>query len=548
MRIKPISDRLVASLVFFVSSVFAFYFLPKAFMDPRNVSWVFSSTDHLTDGSGHAIQAMFYAVDSWHWPIGLITNFGGEVGASLILAAVSPLFAVPFKLLVQQNLLDYQYQFIGLQSFLGITFTAVSVFYLSRAFKVSRIGSFLVALISIGLPTLFVDAIFNESLSWQFLAIIPIILVIRDLDRNRISSVWFVLLPVCVLINTYYVPIALFFFLISILNLVKLSFIAKRISVLYLMAMTFLVSFLHYCVGGFEVPIGRMGSSLETMDAYSVRLGDFFQKIYDHQGYVFRGTVTYTILGLYAASSMLLLVKGRMSRERLPVFSDIRLQLISISFALFLISLGPLFWANLLEIPMVSNSIFEIIAIFRAVGRFSWPFIYLVLVVCGLCFDSLIKRLKLQQVTSCLLVFAVLVFHFADMRSEIERFKSVGLGEVNMVSQFNASNLTNLNAIKSVEFLPAFDYMDGSPWREVSAIALRGGMSIQTFQWLGRANADELMRIELQQKERLSDCRMDLDHLFVVRNTYLKSLEVCNYKLELLATSGEWQVLRIYKK
>jgi hypothetical protein len=86
------------ALVLAAALIFGIWFLPTPYLTPWATDWIFKDSGPFIDGSGHAIQAMFFAQDPWGVPPGRIDSFGGPVGASTILAAVSPIFGFPAKI------------------------------------------------------------------------------------------------------------------------------------------------------------------------------------------------------------------------------------------------------------------------------------------------------------------------------------------------------------------------------------------------------------------------------------------------------------------
>ena len=62
------------------------------------------------------------------------------------------------------------------------------------------------------LPNLFVVAVFNESLSWQFLAVIPMILLLRDKQPSQPFWPWLAVMGMAIWSNTYFAAMILAFF------------------------------------------------------------------------------------------------------------------------------------------------------------------------------------------------------------------------------------------------------------------------------------------------------------------------------------------------
>jgi hypothetical protein len=541
--------------VVLLSLLFSLWFLPTQYINPANIDWVFTRSDHMTDGAGHAIQAMFFGEEPWRWPPGELASFGGPVGGSLILAAVSPVLAIPAKLMETIGLIGPFWQFIGIQAVLGICLTALAVYFLALALGASKIASGAAALLSLPLPNLFVLAIFNESLSWQFLAILPMILLLHDKNPSQRLWPWPTAMGLAVWCNTYFAPMVIPFFMTHLwvirrrhktrlVELVKESLVVVFVAVV-----------LHYLGGGFSVPVHDVVGSIAVLDILSVNLADLFHLLYDRQGYVYRGL---TVLVLLSAGGMLAFVKHTVYRtiaadvagkDGGPRSKTIFIPTLLTAAALFVIALGPIIhfgtaWSFRLPVP---ESMLQAMSVFRAIGRFSWPLIYLLLGVAGLAIDGLVKAIPAvgEKRNFILMAFCLLliVLQFTEFHSELARFKNVAGAEVAQALSPDPAIDAAISTSNEIEFVPAHE--GDAPWRFLSYYAIKYHVPMYSNNWLGRYNKDEVVRVRNLTIMTAVECRWVMDRVYVLNRSYLPQIAHCNYQMSEVAAYPNWVVLKL---
>ena len=520
------NPRVIAPFwVAIVSLVFSFWFLPIQYINPAGVGWVFIRPVHLRDVSGHAIQAMFFGQEPWHWPPGRLVTFGGPVGASLINGAVSPVLAFPAKLLETLGLIGQFWQFVGMQGLLGICLSALALYFLARALGASEIASGTAALLCLPLPNLFVVAVFNESLSWQFLAVIPMILLLRDKQPSQPFWPWLAVMGMAIWSNTYFAAMILAFF-VAHLWVIRRRYSTRIYHLLKQSLMVALVAVvLHYLGGGFLLHTGRdIGSAIGFLDILSVDLADFFHSQYIREGYVYRGLTVIALLLAWACVALVQRTRRPDAAEVPPTLArrlvDLRCTLalrrsriLTIQFlvritgaeasglsrapaplalestsepgkpraktifiptlltaaALFAFALGPIIHfgtAGSLRLPL-PVSVLQAMTVFRGVGRFSWPLTYLLLGIAALAIDSLVKHIPATGAMGrfILMAFCLLLvaLQFVEMYPELKRFRNVAGEQAVQVLPPNPILDAAAATSREIEFVPAFDDPSWAP-------------------------------------------------------------------------------------
>ncbi len=546
--------------VLLIALTFSFWLLPIQYINPASVSWIFASRiENFIDGAGHAIQAMYFAQERWNWPVGKFTSFGGPAGASLILSAVSPLFALPAKLFESAGIIGPFWQFVGIQAVLGISLTAVAVYFLALSLGASKTSSGTAALLSIPLPNLYVLALFNETLSWQFLAIIPMILVLRDRQKGESFWPWPVILGIATWTNTYFAAMIFAFFLTH-LWVIRRWHGAGSLELLRESAfMLFVAGVLHYFGGGFLIPLHNASTTnIDDLNLYSVDLADLFHSSYVRQGYVYRG---YAVLALLAAWGIYRLYRRFKHVSMATVSAKNRthaeLPILIMAILLFFLALGPTIQfsgAHALKLPF-PGSVLKLLGVFRALGRFSWPLIYLALGYAALALDQLTANLALsgKKHSIALLMFgaAVLALHLNEFYPQLKYFKQYGQSQ--MQNQFTLNAPTD-EAIATqsdeIVFVPAYDQShlgtdQGAPWNWMSYYGIKHHVPIYTYQWLGRYDDSAMLKIREEGIQAAVECRWSRSKTYVLRRDYLPRIGHCAYITQELAAFSNWIVLRL---
>lgn len=591
--------------VVIVSLVFSFWFLPIQYLNPASVGWVFTRLPHLTDGSGHAIQAMVFGQEPWHWPPGQLVSFGGPFGASLIYGAVSPVLAIPAKLLETLGLIGPFWQFIGIQAVLGICLSGLALYFLGRALGASEIASGTAALLCLPLPNLFVLAVFNESLSWQFLGIIPMILLLNDKCPSQRLWPWPAVMGLAIWGNSYFVPMILAFFVVH-LWVIRLRYNTRLYDLLKQSLVVVLVAVvLQYLGGGFLLPMRQLGSSIEVMNTFSVDLADFFHPLYDRQGYVYRGLTVLALLLAWPCAVLVqrtvwpdvagrgkdaaprglanrivdLLVKafwrstarlftgseasglGRALAALAPqVKGDQAEGLAKTTFtptlftaaALFVLALGPIIHfgtAGHFRSP-VSELLLQPIVMFRAIGRFSCPLMYLLLGIAALAIDALVKTIPAtgERRRFILMAFCLVlvVSQFVEMYPELTRFRNVSREQAAQVLSPNPALDVAVATSSEIEFIPVADDPAGAPWPFLAYYAIKYKVPIYSYHWLARYNSDEIGRMRKLSTMTAVECRWTTDRVYALKRSFLPQIAHCNYQMdEVVATYPDWVVLKL---
>jgi hypothetical protein len=572
------SEVIWGSATLIVSLIFSIKFLTFAFIDPRNYYWIFGDRLSIRDNAGHAIASLFYAHQEKisALDIGRLTTFGGDVAGSLIYFAVSPIFAIPMKLIALMS--NDFYQFIGIQVLIGLVLTSFSVFLLCRRVGVSSLSSFTVAVMSLFLPTTFSRSL-NESLTMQFLVVFSIFLLIQPRINNLRVFAWCSLGFLSVAINMYFLPIVLLACLIEFVVL-KQNKKNQFIFSIKSLSLTILVSiFSIWWFGGFKIQPKSTGTDPIVLEALSSNFNTFL----DSRGYGVTGNLSsqpswesFNYLGIGCLSLILIfaLIKFAQNVSFVKLKSSstrtlsIRINFsykdtaknsfiptILFSLICFLISLGPVFQIgkSFSFDPHYPDELVSLLSTFRALGRFSWPLLYILLVVAALGLDEIMKFLQKfgksmisKTVLMALVAIGFLSLQANEARTLISAVQYEIVAGINSVPVIDDDLLKIFQSSERIEVVPAYDgNADGKlPWREMSLYALKAELPIETWGFFARYDAEKAGNIQSNNFSNFVGCKFPPRSIYLVTKEIYNNLD-CRKKLNILLIRDSWMVTSV---
>lgn len=567
-------------LLLFLAIVFSVAFLSFQFIDPRNYLWIFGNHLPIRDDAGHAIASLFYAHQEHVTlnDIAKLTSFGGEPGGSLIYFAVSPLFAIPLKI-VSFFFTPYL-QFIGLQALLGLVGTCLALYLLCLRLGASALSSFSISAMSLFLPTTLYRSL-NESLSMQFFVIFSLYLLARPklgLPRN---VAWLLLGFLSVAINMYFLPMVLAASFIEFLYLRVMSRNRLRDSI-----KSFLLTLLASIVstawfGGFKISPKSTGTDSSVLELFSSNLNTFI----DSRGYGFSGNLSsqpswesFNYLGVVPIVLIVYLsiskIKSNMQLKKLNNSADpkivltIKLRnknlnktifypLIIFAVTTFILSVGPsLQIGKSLSFDLhYPTQLISTLSTFRALGRFTWPMLYLLLVVSAFALDDLILRMKKhlksdrnQIIILFMLVVSLVFIQFQDLKSLVHSVHTEIVVGSNDRNAFDGRIQKEFSSSKSIEVVPAYDGdTNGLPWREISQYALNADLPIKTWGFFARYDSKLAGQIQSKNFEKFINCDFNEGSIYIVRKSILGEIS-CSSNWEKIMDRNDWLVIKVTER
>ena len=557
-------DFLNVIYISFFSFLFCVKLFPTNLLLPSRYQWIFGTGPSIRDDAGHAIASLFYSEESWKWPLGAMTSLGGKVAGSIMYFATSPLFAILFKLIHSLGVIGPKYQFIGLQILSGIVLTNCSLYLLCRRLGAKAYSSLVISLTGI----LLVEPMIrwtNESLASQFIVIFALLLSLKPSDSLKRAFAWASLIFLAVGINQYFTPMVLFFILIEFFYLhkkTKKSFIVKSRNMLIGIG-TFIIS--NYILGGFVLNALKLSTGIGDLKQFSSNLLSFFdsrgmgytpnlssQASWESYNYV---GISFTLLILiYSLMTAYSRFKSfRYPKTAMPLRSAENPGLwwtCSGAFICFVISLGPSVQIGpkwILNIPFPSQGL-ELLSTFRALARFSWPAMYLLMGVAALSLDRIIAFVRIPKLRIITMVLcAVMIIGLQGFESAplIKIMHSIAVAETKSNPAVNVDIQRVYNSSTAIEVIPPFDGdAAGIPWRLTSDYALNAHLPLTTWGFFARYDFSTAGKIQSTEVQRFENCRWSPHSLYLVRKIILNSIK-CTVPFEVIQQyPPTWTLIR----
>lgn len=567
-RARDLGPDIAAVVILILTSVaLCARTLPAAFVDPRSTDWIFNQELAVRDNAGGAIGTMLFLAEPWQWPPGTISTVAAPLGSNLVSWAATPLLSVLAKTFTQMAGVEPLLQFAGVQVAIGWSLTAVFAFILARNLGSPSKYAFLAGLFALGSEVL-IGRFNNHALTWQFLVIIPIILLIRrttSIVRWMVS--WPLVLVCTVGVNFYFTVLALAFLIADAAiawwqSGKSLRGLGRQISLMLPGAAAFACA--AYVFGAFAVGTSGIGTGAAQVNEFSAGVlalvdGDYLvvppagdPAILSREGSVFIGLLPICLMVI------LLLHRWRSRQSLIGTRIGVRGAVI-VAFACLVISWGAQ-WRFLgsfsIDVP-VPEPVLALLSGVRAVGRLAWPMHYMLLAASCLAIPILVswvtRSLRITSIQVRLMSAWVVVALFAALAT-VHAFRAgepiaATLAEATGTPRSPWSNWDpELAGVKSIEVVPAYDGdTDGLPWRPLSRVIVTHGMTMDTWGFLARYSAESAGKIQSERFEKFISCQLDKDVLYVVRRSILSDQQaLCSKNFLVVYSADTWVGVRFY--
>ena len=375
--------------VFALSIVVFQYVVGFGVVNPRNTRWLLGGDA----ASNYLGWEFFRKAPLTSFPLGSNPNFGTGFSSSIVFTDSIPLLAIPLKFVLYAFDSDFQYfGFWLLACFVLQGFYAVKLITrYAESLVIVLSGSALFLIAPVFVYRLTFDGFGHLALTGQFICLAAMGLVLDQTSRLRN---WHLLLPIAVLVHFYFFGIAFVFF---IANFIVRFFdrettLTNRVRLIRASLSSFAVTvFCFYLAGGLAsksataTSYGRYRSSLSSLFDSKPSLDTSWSKIVKDIPDLPGSSEGFSFLGVAALLLFPIAVFGlRLMAKRKDL---ILLLVFFVALAMLLFSFSP-------SISMANRELFSysvpqpfkpMFSAFRSAGRFSWPFVYmtLLLVVIG---------------------------------------------------------------------------------------------------------------------------------------------------------------------
>jgi hypothetical protein len=520
--------------------IYVIYSTPLKLLNPYDTSWVFTKFPASRDLSGHAIGSMFYSIDAWHHPVGIIGNFGGDVGSSTLYWNSNPLFSLLQKILFNLHLIPRNFQFIGVEIAIGIILTALSAFLLTRKLG----GSEWAGLLASGLLILSVSLnshYFNDSLTWFFLFIFGMILFLSE-QSGRFSH-WLALIAITLCSQSYYLP-----FILSLFFLATIKTRSWKIILIRFSTAGVAIFLLYYEIGGLLISAGSRATSLESAKFLSCTVEclidsrNFGLLSFGHanagtaEGWNYLGFSTIILLSISLGITFLQIIQKKFNLQRNTDFKV--LAFVSVGF--FVISFGPQWrFGNSEFRPPLYSVIDPFFQTFRATGRFSIPLVVLLICVASREIDKFKFGKHQLNVVLCFLFLMTQYLEMTRLYESLAFEANASVSESLIVSP-QLDSLFSRN--KGIEIIEANSGdIENIPWQEFSYYALKNDYNIDSWHFLARFDVGKAAIQQAQSVSKANKCNFDEGKIYLINDDIYKQLtDTCKASLLAHGTKKKW--------
>ncbi len=502
-------------IIGFVASTISFQLIVGfARVNPKSTEWL------LGGAAANYLGWEFFRKSSLaNFPLGSSPNFGIGFSSSIVFTDSIPLIAIPLKFL----LFAYhgQFQYFGfwlLLCFVLQGFFAQRIISRFSNSKILRLAGPVLFLVSpIFLYRLTFDGFGHLALTGQFVVLWAIDAALSNNPRSRS---WIVLAPVSILINFYLFAMVLSF---SFTWFVFLFFSNKSKSLVLLIisrncifsGVLTLIAF--YLAGGL-IPndatssgFGVYRSSLTSLidpqpsldTSWSHILGNVSDLPGSSEGFAFVGMASLLLIPFVCFG-----LNWVFQKRHLSLVSII---LVSIALSLFALSPSISIASRELFSYSVPNALTPIFSAFRSAGRFSWPAVYLILILAIIG----IERLRVRSGVFVVLIPLLTVIQVWDSSTAIantkERFE-----ESNFVSALSDPLWKEFAA--DYKHLVVIPPLNNDPnWIDFALFANSFKLTTNAA-YVSRTNEAHMFQLAGELQGLLERRKFDADTLYVLTN------------------------------
>lgn len=398
-----------------------------AILDPQYIGWLLQGNNQ--DSVQHLVGWEFFRSEPWHFPPGLIQNYGYPVSTSIVYTDSIPLFALIFKCLAACLPANFQYYgwWFALCYFLQGLFGWMIAEEISQEtwVKILVTGFFLLS------PVMLNRTIEHQALAAQWVLLAGIVLYLKPC-RPVMRYSWLMLNIATVLIHAY---LALMVLLLWAAYLYKNVFMTgklmKRAAMAEVIINTMVLLLSGWLAGYFVVSLSQGieagGYNMDSMNllapfvpgsgspVLSAHWSRFIKPLQGLQVAQVDEGFNYFGLGMLLLLVLSLSCFSRKMPDRRTLSAWLPLILVCSLLVIYalsnMIALGP--WL-IFQYPL-STSMLIVGDIFRASGRFFWPMYYLTMT--GVFY---ILHQRLNRAVFITLVGSALLIQAADLSLKLK--------------------------------------------------------------------------------------------------------------------------------
>ena len=394
---------LIGVIVFFIG-------LGLSPLNPMQIDWL-KFYDFYQSYLGWA----FYRQDSWGFPLGGNSNYGADIGSSIVFSDSIPLLAIPFKII--SRFLPAPFQYFGIWLLCCFIFQGLIAWKLISHYSQNLVICFFVTFLLVFSPLIFWRIhMFHFALAGHFILLAAIYLNLIRVKHRLLA--WSLVLAIAALIHFYLLVMVSLLWFGSLLDfqLSKKGKDSGYFFIEFLVAISTLF-FIAWQAGYFMISLGSSADEGNPFGNYPMNaLG-----ILDSQGYsYFLSPITtqhlfeegFNYLGLGGILLMIISLPAIwMIRSRIVDWIFRHPFYLFCLFILLLLSLTQIIYIGSIDFKLpVSPSLVLLLSLIRCSGRFFWPIYYMIIL--GSC---VIITKVYPKVISIIIFILLLIFQLIDL-------------------------------------------------------------------------------------------------------------------------------------
>ena len=502
-------------------------------INPTNINWIMSVYH---DWGQHYLGWAFYRNDPWTFPLGSIESYNYPVGTNIGFMDSIPLLGLLFKPF--SSILPDDFQYLGIWLFICTYFVAFYTKKILQLYKVSNWIIILAVIIMIANPVLLFRSI-HPALSAHFLILGSIYNYLRPSYGipTKINRSQVFLFFIAATVNPY---IMVMIFGFNVIVPFKHFWIEKTINlkqfITYpiLSIVLFIVTWI--LLGMIEFNGETNVSAVEPFSNFSFNLNSFFDSYgyysklipdlgrinpSQYEGFAYLGI---GMMGLILFAIFYLIFVFSKTNLKSILFKKWGILLI-LCLGLFLFSItNVLSFGNKTLLTLPLPSIIEKLGfIFRASGRFVWPFYYL-LFIGSIIILAKTKFLLKYKVGILLFVTIVQLYDIQELYTRWNLPK--GTYKTPLQDDKWISVLKNFD---DIIIYPSFDFNYSinyhNDYQDLDYLALKANKPISNG-YVARANVAKGQRFSQELKRELNSGVISKKRLFITTNQHIDDFDV----------------------
>lgn len=441
----PASQKLVLPLAALIGLGLFCLTFGTAILDPHEFGWMIHG-----DSAQHYLGWAFFRSSSWHWPLGLIDNFGYPFSTTITFTDSIPLLALPLK--VFSGFLPLDFNYFGWWMAGCAMLNAVFAAAILRRQGLTPLPTLAGASFFAMAPCLLLRGYGHESLMAQWLILASFLLYLRASPDLSWRLGWSLLLMAALLVHPYFFVMNAAVFVAS---LIRLAWFERSLGVrqaalwcLWSAALALFVMFTAGYFYGDDKSLAAVGypnysaNLLTWFDPMNWRqflldyqrdpagkaewsrllpsLGQAHRDQYEGFAYLGVGMIALVLLATFfqlrVGASLLAMGANREQARSygIPLLAAVLL------LALYSFSTKLTFASHILFDLPLSPSVHQFFSVYRACGRFIWPATYLLMLW------ALVQVWRhLPRKAGTLLLLAALGLQIYDLSDKMREFREL---------------------------------------------------------------------------------------------------------------------------